>query len=192
MNLSKYIFFFGFLCVTGCQIQGNLKGLTSYRNEVEPHMELLSSQEAFSCELSYQSNQRFSITNGLQLRDCISLNDRVLLYLWRPNCPSPICLDLNLLQAECKRMNITLYVVAKYYDLKQFSIKYNLEKPIIGIDTDYYKTNFTSRYVKRFFRDVVDSARSSKSNSYFYYFESGNFLKESRTFDEIISSILLN
>jgi hypothetical protein len=100
-------------------------------------------------------------------------------------------MDLNQLQAECKRMNVTLYVVAEYYDLKQFAINYNLEKPIIGIDTHHYKTNFTSRYVKHFFQDVLGSARISKSNSYFYYFNSGQFLEEAKTFNEIVSSISL-
>jgi hypothetical protein len=188
MNLLKYLFLV-ILGLAGCQIYGDFKGLTSYRYEVDPHMESLSSQVDFNCDQAYATNQRFSIINGLQLKQCISSNQQTLLYVWRPNCTTPACIDLNLLQAECKRMNITLYVVAEYYDLKQFTIRYNLEKPIIGIDTYHYQTNFTSKYVKLFLRDVLDYKKSKKLNASFYYFYLDQLLYEATTFELILAKL---
>lgn len=36
------------------------------------------------------------------------------------------------------------------------AVDFDLERPIFGVDTEYYRTNFTDRYLKRFKADLFD------------------------------------
>ena len=67
---------------------------------------------------------------------------------------SKVCIPLNVIQEICNKKNIQLYIVAEYYDLELMNKEYNISSPILGIDTDYYKTNLTSKYVKNFIKDI--------------------------------------
>ena len=49
---------------------------------------------------------------------------------------------------------------------------YNIEKPIFGIDTKYYKTDLTAKYLSEFIYDLT-SKKEIKGN--YIYFKDGNF-----------------
>lgn len=173
------------LFLTSCQISVKFKGHTSYRREIEPYIDKMVSDEPFSCSMEYSKNNRLTIINGLMLKECIQSEDAVLVYLWSPLCRSSKCLDLNTLQNICDKNNTTLYIVAEYYDLKKMYKKYRISKPIIGIDTKYYKTNFTSKYLKYFFTDLIENKEKvNVKNTRYVYFKSGQHVENFNQLDE--------
>ena len=81
------------------------------------------------------------------------------------------------MQSTCDLKNIELYIVAEYYDSEKMKIKYNIKRPIIGIDTEYYKTSLTSKYVNRFLNDIDSNIKWNDFSNRCLYFENGKFIK---------------
>ncbi|MVO09157.1 hypothetical protein GOQ30_08280 [Flavobacterium sp. TP390] len=68
--------------------------------------------------------------------------------------------------------NLDLYIVAEYYDVELMDNDYNLNNPIFGIDTEFYKTNLTDKYLKKFIVDLTDQYSFYDR---FYLFENGEY-----------------
>lgn len=109
--------------------------------------------------------------NGKEFKKLLVNEEKALVYLWGPNCNSDVCISLNLLQSYCHENSTTLFIVAEYYDVAKMELSYDIENPILGIDTEFYKTNKTNKYLELFFRDV-DSSIKNFNNRYFL-FENG-------------------
>ena len=54
---------------------------------------------------------------------------------------------------------------------------YALKHPIFGIDTEYYKTNLTTKYLQKFLQDVIGESFETH-NADFYQFEEDLFVKK--------------
>ncbi len=147
-----------------CTINGNLKGLFSYYGKTKStNPSLLINANAFSniCNQSNFDSPKIVIIDGLTLKDCLKKYKNAVVYIWKPKCRSKFCYSLNLLQQKCISQKLTLIVVAEYYDATIMSIHYNLEKPIFGIDTEYYKTNLTHKYLSLFLQDITNQKNIS-------------------------------
>lgn len=152
-----------------CSIRGNFKGLYSYYYKTKKESpDLFIESSTNICNLKYSKN--IYIINGKVLKNCLRNEDKSLVYIWGAKCSSKICIPLNSLQEYCDKNNIALYVVAEYYDSEQMKKEYNMNKPILGIDTEYYKTNLTKKYLDAFMNDI---AGKNYSNKRYIYFEKG-------------------
>lgn len=186
MNMKNILI----LCVavvisSSCTIQGSFQGLFSYYKKVNkenPTLLKKPKDKSMICSTNYSDSCKVLLLNGKELEKCIQDEKKTILYLWAANCRSPYCYGLDRVQAYCKEKNITLYAIADYYDEELMKEHYNLEYPIIGIDTKYYKTNFTSSYIKKF---LADLSIIEKDYHRLLYLENGKFIRSFRVLEEI-------
>ena len=75
-----------------------------------------------------------------------------------------------------------LYIVAEYYDLEQMELSHKITRPIFGIDTEYYRTSLTKKYITKFLEDM--KLDSNTYNRYFY-FKNGVFIKSYESIYEV-------
>jgi hypothetical protein len=168
-SVSKnYLFcFIVYFFSIGCQISGSFKGLRSYRAEIEQNNSSLISLANYECN---KNENRIYIVRAKQLLDCLRVCDSSLVYIWKPNCISKKCIDINALQNLCSKKRVNLFIVAEYYDLKKMSQKYKIEYPILGIDTKYYHSDFTKKYLARFIFELTkEKISNERTVGYFFY-----------------------
>lgn len=117
------------------------------------------------------------------MRECIGLHQEAILYLWKPKCRGSY--SLQTLQKKCDSLKIELFIVAEYYD-KMMQVSQGIKRPIFGIDTRYYQSNLTSKYVLSFIRDLISNP---DTNTYrdFYYFKAGVFHKAGDDLNSILN-----
>lgn len=178
----KYFFLFlGFFLLSSCKISGNFKGLTSYYEQTmneKPELFLhTTSVDSLNKNVSNIVNCIF-ITNGITLKKALFEKEKSVVYIWQPRCNSDICYPLEIIQNFCNENGYSLYIVAEYYDIRSMDVNYNLERNIIGIDTKYYRTNFTSKYLKLFFEDVLSSKEYNSLTNKYLVFENHKFIKD--------------
>lgn len=165
------------IIISSCAIKGSLKGLYSYYDKTKSENPNLFLKDVNPNSLCYYSNENVNskvfVTNGLKLKKCISQNSNTLIYIWSPQCKAPSCLPLDVVQNFCDTRNIDLFIVAQYYDSEQMTVSYTIKRPIFGIDTEYYKTNLTKKYLSLFLKDLNANATDER----YLYFKNGVFLK---------------
>lgn len=163
------------LFLNACAIKGNFAGLYSYHQKMisqNPTLyETLDATES-ACNLVKAQTPKVYILNGKQLKDCLQVVTLSVVYIWSPKCKSEKCIPLELIQQQCTRQKIDLYIVAEYYDNEMMSIDYKLNRPIFGINTKYYSTDLTSKYLSRFTYDLTES---SEIGHKFLFFDKGIF-----------------
>lgn len=166
-------------------INGSFRGLYSYYKKTkEENPTLLIRPEANSsvCTLTNSSSPNVYMINGKSLKECISQEQDAIVYIWDINCGSKYCYTPEIVQIACEDKNISLYIVAEYYDSEPMMINYNTEKPIFGIDTEYYKSNLTHKYLSKF----IDDLTGQKETTYgFFHFKDGNFVKRFKSVNYI-------
>jgi hypothetical protein len=175
LNPIILVFFFSF---SSCSIKGDFKGLYSYYSKTKsknPTLFYKPNKSDTICNITNASvKSRIVIINGLDLKKCIDVSSNSIIYFWSPKCKSKVCFPLDIVQSVCNSQNIDLYVVAEYYDLEQMEINHEITRPIFGIDTEYYKTNLTKKYITKFLEDI--KLDSNTYNRYFY-FKKGVFIE---------------
>ena len=184
---TKYLLLASFFMVLvgACSIKGSMQGLVSYQKKTKKeNPQLLHHPKADENICSYTNNDvhKVLITNGKVVKSCMSDQDRSIVYNWGVKCKSEICYPLQAVQAACAEKNMPVYIVAEYYDGPMMSKAYTLERPILGIDVKYYKTNFTSKYTSKFYKDLGVGDANIKR---FCYFERGIFIKSYNSIDSI-------
>lgn len=171
---------YGFIVIllSSCSINGNLKGLYSNLKKTKKENPALignANSSVSICQLSAaRSNTKVVLTNGSDLRKCAGLYDQVLVYFWQPNCHGKYCYSLNGIQDFCTKRQIELFVVAEYFDSQRMLAPNTLDRPIFGIDTKYYKSNLTKRYLSKFVAELT--ARDERDKN-FVLFKQGAFVK---------------
>lgn len=146
-----------FFLYSSCSIKGSFQGLKSYykkTNSRKPGL-LIRPIDKNICELRNTGSPKVYIINSQSLSECLKSYEHSLVYIWAPKCKSKYCYPLNLIQQKCDKKNITLYIVAEYYDSELMDIAYSIKSPIFGIDTDYYETNTTSKYLAAFLHELT-------------------------------------
>lgn len=171
------------LLVSSCKINGSFQGLYGYYNKTKlrgPEL-FINHTNISNCNLNEITSNKIVITTGELLKSCIH-QDKTIIYMWSPKCRSKFCYDLNLLQQLCNQKKINLLIVAEYYDFKSMTTEYYLKNPIFGIDTEYYKTNLTSKYSALFYEDLINQKTVVHR---LLYFEKGVYKDSYTTINEI-------
>lgn len=162
---------------TECSINGGFQGLYSYYSKTKSKNAQLLIKPSIStpiCEINKSDTPKVYIINGINLKGCIKTTDKAIVYIWAPKCKGEFCYPLNSLQQKCNIKNMTLFIVAEYYDNELMEINYKINKPIFGIDVEYYKSNMTSRYLSKF---IYDLTSKNDIMGRLIYFEDGIFKK---------------
>lgn len=169
----KFILFFLLLSISSCHISGNFKGLYSYYNDAfHKNPNIFVHHKNTACPSL--NDDKVHIINGVLLKNCLKQKPKTLVYIWAPRCQSKICLPLETIQEYCDANNLELFVTAEYYDLELMEKNYRIKNPIFGIDTDFYHTNLTSKYLGEFLKDL--NVLSIKQGNRYYYFEYGEYI----------------
>lgn len=171
-----------FFCCSCIGISGELKGLYSYQNKTNklyPGLLVIQQPDAQLCTISKTDIPQIIISNGKQLRECMMRSERAVLYVWQPLCSSEFCYAINVVQRECNKKNIDLYIVAEYYDGPTMNQDYQIERPLFGIDIDFYRSSLCDVYIPKFMNDLI--GRSDRDNK-FVEFRNGSY---TRTFDRL-------
>ncbi len=167
-------------CVTA---KSDFKGLYSYyksTNESNPELFVKMKSSDSICDNKLKNNDKIYIVNGTQLKECLNKSEKSIVYFWSPKCKSEVCFPLEIIQAFCSKNNLSLFIVAEYYDAEMMASKYDLERNILAVDTEYYKTNLVSRYVNRFMKNI-DTDLEYKNLHRYLYFEGDKFIRDYRS-----------
>ena len=185
--MKKVILFtvVGFVYCTGCTVNGSFQGLFSYYSRTKsqnPDLLIKPDPSASICGISKPDSPRVYVINGMDLKNCLKSMDKALIYTWAPKCKGKFCYPLNSLQKKCDLKDISLFIVAEYYDTELLQVNYQTKKPIFGIDVSYYNSNLTSRYFSKF---IFDLTGEKALTGRFIYFENGVFKRSFEAIENI-------
>lgn len=184
--MKHYCLVLSFFLLNSCAFKGSFGGLVScYKktNKEAPSLIKPLPKEASLCDYNYSDSLKVIKTNALKLKKCLQEEEKAFVYSWNINCSSELCFDLELLQAACHKKGYSLFIVAQYYDTEGMLKNHELQFPIIGIDTKYYKSNFTDKYLKRFKRELTGEKEEFWER--LMYFEKGKFIKAVDRIEEV-------
>ena len=182
----KAHYFLLFFIISSCSFNGSFGGLVScYKKTNSANPDLISavSDNVNLCELSISDTPKVYSINGLRLRDCLNDYNKSIVYIWQPNCSGSFCVSLELVQLFCNTNEIELFIVADYYDNKKMNIVYDIDHPIFGIDVKYYKSNFTSKYRRKFVNDLTNI--KNVENNMFFLFENNTLVDYNYSIDSL-------
>lgn len=168
---------------TACSINGTFQGLYSYYNitKSESSNLLIKLPKSISiCKIKNNESVKVYLVNGKELKECINNLENALVYIWSPKCTGRFCYSIELIQKN----DIDLFIVSEYYDSRAMQKFYKIDKPLFGIDTEFYKSNLTSIYLKKFIEDLTNQ-EIPKVN--FYKFKSGNLIKSFNSIDDVFN-----
>jgi len=161
-------------------IQGSFKGLYSYYEKTlkeKPEIFINTNNlDSINGKHSKLENYVF-IINGKDLKKCLKESDKSFIYIWGPKCSSKVCYPLELINNYCKKNKVSLFIVAEYYDTESMSFNYELDKNILAIDTKYYNTNLTSKYLNLFLNDIDNTLDYDTIPGRYLYFEKEKYIK---------------
>lgn len=180
--MKKGILFFSIALISqSCTFNGTLQGIFGYQKKSTsdaPEIFNKNSDLSINCEKTEETNYKVEITNGLELKKCLSKYPKAVVYIWHPKCQSKICYPLEIVQQECDAKGIELFIVSEYFDITLMKKNYKLKRNIFAIDTKYYKSIRTKKYLEKFISDIAGK-RDNYNN--FIYYEKGintrNFLE---------------
>jgi hypothetical protein len=176
---SLLILSFSIILLNSC-VQGSFKGLYSYyeRSIKEKPGIFINTKnlDTINGKFSKLDNYVF-IINGKDLKNCLKENDKSFIYIWGAKCSSKICYPLELINNHCKKNNVSLFIVAEYYDSENMSYDYELDKNILAIDTKHYNTNLTSKYLNLFLKDIDNNLNYDDIPERYLYFEKDKYIK---------------
>lgn len=178
------------LILSSCTINGSFQGLRSYYPdsvEAKPNLFVHLDQGQSICNNSEQYNNKVVVTIAAQLEECL-LNERSIVYVWGPKCHSASCKGLNESQLLSDSADVDLFVVAEYYDAELMDLNYRIDHPIIGIDTEYYKSEWTKTYLSRFLTELADK-EMKLTGGRFIVFIKAEMKGRYRTMEEAIRSV---
>lgn len=147
--------------------------------------DLVLKPEVRICSLQNTNNSIYAMS-GLELRNCLKTIPKALLYIWKPNCMSEACVSPLYLQKLCDEQNLELFIVAEYFDCESMQLNNILERPIFGVDQDYYNTNLTSKNRTKFWNDLTNSEDQVKREM-FCLFEYGIPKASKSHFEDVLS-----
>ncbi len=172
------------------KVNGTLQGLTSYyvqSKKICPELFDWSIETNMGQNLlidTFRVN-KLMIGNGNDVKQHITKYQHAIVYIWSPKCKSKYCESLDLLQQKCSKASVELVVVAEYYDCSRMLHSNKLKRPIVGIDTKYYQSNFTRTYIKRFLKDLTVDKHTAQKAGRFFYFNQGQLVSRVKSIDSL-------
>ncbi|MBK7428273.1 MAG: hypothetical protein IPI60_15270 [Saprospiraceae bacterium] len=186
--IPTLLFFLSLILCTSCgliSIDGSLQGLNSYYNKTKadnPNLLARPDNSFPLCELKTNETPKVYVTNAAEIASCFPKEGNAIVYIWRPNCSGKLCYSLNLVQEKCNKEKIDLFIVAEYYHTEKMEINYKTERPVFGIDTKYYRSNLTSKYLSKFRNELTGTG---ELNGQFLLFRNGVFYKSFKDIEDI-------
>ena len=165
-------------------MSGSFQGLYSYQDRVEADYPGLVAYADDVCAIEPVDSTLVYATNGKAIESCFT-SGRYLVYLWRPNCSSSVCIAPSRLQQICDSAGVELFVVAEYYDGPKFLYPHELRRPIFAIDGAYYKTRLTARYTERFKRDLGLPESVIPEHAFLFLFDGGRLREYGASVEEL-------
>jgi hypothetical protein len=161
-------------------INGSFNGMYSYYKKTKTEKPNLFSKYNYSAkndELNKINDSTIVLITGLELNKLLKTVNNAVVYMWSPNCKSRFCPSLDILKRKCNEKQIELFVVAETFDINMLEQKHKTVKTLYGINTQYYKTNFTSWYRPKFIKDMQEAAEKENTFNRLFYFKNGQFIK---------------
>ncbi len=162
------------LVSSSCTINGSLQGLRSYYPEsvlTNPDLFIHLKKDGLICRTPPDLKNKVVIASAGNLKDCLQ-SDSSIVYIWGAKCKSSVCKSLNESQEMANQAEANLFVVAEYYDAELMNLNYQISYPIMGIDTEYYKSEWTQKYLSRFLTDLTEE-RANHDGGRFLVFVNG-------------------
>ncbi|MFZ2900218.1 MAG: hypothetical protein WA004_16430 [Saprospiraceae bacterium] len=183
--LKRWPFYLVFLIlITGCSVKGSFQGLYSYFDRTAKMQPFIIQRPPGNiCNLLSAEAPIVYPINGLDLRGCLEEIEMALVYIWRPNCSSSVCISPTIAQVHCEKSSIELFVVAEYYDYERMSFRHSTKRPVFGIDCHFYGNNLTKKYVTQFLSDLVGV--ETMPGNYFFLFRKGSLISVAGSLDKI-------
>lgn len=161
----------GLVQISGNPIQGMYSRYES-TNTAYPGL-LVKADSTAICELESRISPKVYVVNGQQMKECVAHYDDAIVYIWDAHCPAEQCFSPSLLQKYCDEKNVQLFIVAEYYDGAELTQYYDIKRPLFGIDTQHYQSDYIDKYVDKFEADLsVDKTRQGRM----LYFKKGKYV----------------
>lgn len=187
-NLS-ILFFYLFINSCGLiTINGSFQGLYSYYKSTKskcPNLFVKYNDSIINYNLRNKDNLRIILITGIELNKCLSKHNNSVVYIWSPNCRSKFCPSLDILQKKCNDTQLELFIVSETFDVNMIQQKHKTIKMLFGINTEYYKTNLTSRYKPKFLKELEKANKKDNTFNRLFYFKNGEFIKSVFTIEDI-------
>lgn len=175
---KHHVFYLPIVILFSCiKIQGELKGLYSYYDKTDkmyPGLLIKPLAGVSLCAVPSTKNSKVIIANGAQLKTCVENYKHAVVYVWSPLCSGAQCYAINVVQRQCNSKGLELFIVAEYYDGKSMEADYETDHPIFGIDTQFYRTSLTKRYLSKFFYDLTGE---KNEHMRFIHFKNGKVVR---------------
>ena len=182
--MKKLIFIFClYLTINSCgliAINGSFQGLYSYykKTKIEkPNLFVRYNDSIKRQELNKSFDSTIVLITGVELNKLLKTVNNAVVYMWSPNCKSRFCQSLEILQRKCNEKQIELFVVVETFDINMLEQKHKTVKTLYGINTQYYKTNFTAWYRPKFIKDLQETKEKENTFNRLFYFKNGQFIK---------------
>ncbi len=156
--------------LTSCSIKGTMQGLFSYYNKYNaetPGLFCKLDTTISVCDIARTNLPKVYITNGVSLKKCIQQDRDAVFYIWGLKCSSKYCYSPEFIQDKFKMKQVDVFIKAEYYDSDLMNFNYNTQHPIFGIDTKYYRSDLTSKYLSRFIFDLTSRKQIYQRIIYF-------------------------
>lgn len=118
--------------------------------------------------------------NARSLLNAMQPSDSTLVYVWAPHCHSGNCASLQSVQDICRQKGYQLYVVAEYFaDMEQINLQPTLDKPLLAINYQNYKTDYCPKYTSLFEAELRQGQQLPDHLKYvrFFLFKGSQFVK---------------
>ena len=171
---------------SSCVIDGSFRGLYSYyKITKKEHPTFIQRPGSNLCNLTSSDSIIVYKINGNELKKCLKAESKSLVYFWNPNCSAPVCVPPNYAQEYSNYNNLNLFIVAIYYEYNKMTVNYELVRPIFGVDTEYYSTNLTKRYLKKFREDLLEREWIEEEYPRFLLFQSDSLIASSESIETL-------
>ncbi|MFN2428820.1 MAG: hypothetical protein ABR574_02310 [Cryomorphaceae bacterium] len=178
---------FAALVLFSCTINGSFQGLRSYYPEsikLNPDLFVHLDDGQLICDTEESHRQKVVIATAEQVKDCLQPDSSVV-YIWGANCKGSFCKSLNESQEMANQARANLFIVAEYYDAELMDLNYKINHPIIGVDTEYYKSEWTKTYLSKFLTELAEE-KTSHSGGRFLVFVDGEMAGRYRTMESAL------
>lgn len=185
-NLKRLLFLIlPLTLLSSCRIDVSLAGLISYQEKVSSASPgLIKTPSDNICGLEQGSPPAVFAVNGKQIRSCLSELSQSIVYIWKPKCTGIACVSPDYIQQFCRQRKISLFIVAEYYDAELMNYQYKTDRPIFGVDCNFYNTAYTQRYMKRFLADLLPNSKGAETGS-FYLFHKDSLIAHTVNLDSL-------
>lgn len=176
------------LILSSCTINGNFQGLRSYykdTKEKNPNLFVHLDAEESLCGENEKFNNKVVIISADDLKPCL-VNEYSVLYIWGAKCRGGVCKPLNASQHLADSANVELFIIAEYYDSVLMDLNYSIKNPILGIDTKYYRSNWTNKYVSSFFYDLFGKKTKAEEGGRFILVKENLFFGRYQSLEEAL------